>query len=94
MKLIGERITKGGKEYINFDKIDYQVKFGDFQPQLDDLFINNPELTNTVNRVLNENSQSLIPDFEEVCERVLGEFMLASMRRMFRTFPLDDLIPN
>ncbi|KRT81255.1 hemolymph juvenile hormone-binding protein, partial [Oryctes borbonicus] len=75
-KLSGERIIKNGKEYLDFQTVDYQMKLGDFKMQLDDLFVGNPELTMTTNRILNENSQSLLPDFEEICRNILSGYTL------------------
>ncbi|GJQ77544.1 hypothetical protein Trydic_g20933 [Trypoxylus dichotomus] len=93
-KLSGERISKNGKKYLDFQNIDFELKLGDFKMQLDDLFVGNPELTVTTNRILNENSQSLLPDFEQICRNILSDFTLSSLRRIFRTFPLDVLLPT
>ncbi|KAK9755012.1 hemolymph juvenile hormone binding protein (JHBP) [Popillia japonica] len=85
-KLSGERFMRNGKEYLDFQNIDYELKIGDFKTQFDDLFRDNPELTAVTNRVFNENSQALLPDFEEVFRNVLGNYMLGSLRRIFKTY--------
>lgn len=92
-KLTGKKIQKHGKEYLDFESIDYHVKIGDFKTQMNDLFQDNPELTSNMNRIFNENSQSLIADYEEIARGILGEYMLGELRRVFRAFPLDELLP-
>lgn len=93
-KLSGERFMRNGKEYLDFQNIDYELKIGDFKTQFDDLFRDNPELTAVTNRVFNENSQALLPDFEEVFRNVLGNYMLGSLRRIFKTYPLNVMLPE
>ncbi|GJQ84885.1 hypothetical protein Trydic_g502 [Trypoxylus dichotomus] len=91
-KLSCKKIAKNNKEYAEFTDIDMKVKIGDFHLDLTNLFKDDPELTKNTVIVFNENSKSLLEEFESAVSDGIGQIVLQTIQRVFRTFPLDTLL--
>ncbi|KRT83799.1 hemolymph juvenile hormone-binding protein [Oryctes borbonicus] len=92
-KINCKKIIKNEQEYADFQDIDMKVKIGDFHLNMTDLFKDDPELTRNTVVVFNENSKSLLEEFEGPVSAAIGQIVLQAVQRVFSSFPLDILVP-
>lgn len=91
--LNGKRVTKNGKEHMNFDDNRISIDIGSGVFQFDDLFQNNPELTKTTNEVINQNIHEIIKELKPLLEDTIGSIVFSITTRIFKRYPLDTLFP-
>ncbi|GJQ84882.1 hypothetical protein Trydic_g500 [Trypoxylus dichotomus] len=90
--LSGKKIQRKGKEYLILEKIDYKL----LEPPkaymyFHDLFRNNPEITERVNMVIQENQEELFKDIYPLVEKIVSTIDLSLFKGVFDNFSLDEL---
>ncbi|KRT86740.1 hemolymph juvenile hormone-binding protein [Oryctes borbonicus] len=90
--LNGTKINRKGKEYLILENIDYKL----LEPPkaymyFHDLFRNNPEITERVNMVIQENQEELFKDIYPLVEKIISTIDLSLFKGVFDNFSLDEL---
>lgn len=86
--------TKKGKEYFKFKGDDVQVDIGGIYIVFENLFKNNPELTDNTNRILNENSDVLYDEIKPVISKGISDLITAVFNNVHERFSVDTLYPK
>lgn len=55
------------------------------------LFRNNPEITKTVNKVIEDNQDELFKDIHPLVEKIISEIDLSMFKGVFDTYSLNEL---
>ncbi|CAG9832096.1 unnamed protein product [Diabrotica balteata] len=87
----GVRETKHGKTFLKISSIDITPIIGIVNLRLNNLFNGNPELTETSNKVLNENQEVLKEQFAPPIVHIVEGFMSTIISNFFDHFPIDKL---
>ncbi|XP_072381017.1 putative beta-carotene-binding protein [Diabrotica undecimpunctata] len=90
----GVREIKHGKTFLKISSIDITPNIGKVNLRLDNLFKNNPELTETSNKVLNENQEVLVEQFAPPIVQIVEVFMSQTISNVFRKYSKDVLFPD
>lgn len=90
-----DRMTKNGKTHfkmrsdynviVDTEKIDFHIY---------DLFKNNDELNNHINKVFHENIDVLKPDFLPVVGETMKTLFVQILNQVTDRFPAEELYPN
>lgn len=90
----GQRALRKEKEYINFDKIDLNLHFG--QPNtlvFDNIFKDNTELTDQTNKIISENIVGIMAEIKPVFDDTVAQLVLGLLKGVFDRYSLDELFP-
>uniref|UniRef100_A0A1Y1KJ36 Uncharacterized protein n=1 Tax=Photinus pyralis TaxID=7054 RepID=A0A1Y1KJ36_PHOPY len=90
----GEYYMKDGVRYIKFDKADLKAHAEGLSIRLDDLFKNNEALTQSVNKLINDNIQTLKFELDELLGKAIQQTALRDFLEIYNMFPIDVLFPN
>ncbi|XP_028132074.1 uncharacterized protein LOC114327603 [Diabrotica virgifera virgifera] len=88
-----QRVMKHGELYLKINKTETTIEVGDIHIQFDDLFKNNPELSDSANKLVSENAKSLLPDMEMV-PRLFAEIVGSLLEKVYNKFSLNELLPT
>lgn len=83
-----------GKEYITFDNIQLELRFGKTNLVFEDIFRGNQELTDRTNQLISENIQDIITEIKPVIDGTIGNFVLSLVHDVFARYSVDDLFPK
>ncbi|CAG9827666.1 unnamed protein product [Diabrotica balteata] len=87
-----QKIMKHGEEHLKINKTETTIEVNDMHVQLDDLFKNNPELSDSANKLVSENAKSLLPDLEMV-PKMFGEIVGNLVEKVYNKFSVNELLP-
>ncbi|KAF2892130.1 hypothetical protein ILUMI_14042 [Ignelater luminosus] len=93
-ELLGKYITKGGKEYIEFEKIELQSVFTKAKVYFTNLINGDEALTETLNAAVNENIDVIFEELSPIIGQTLGGIARQYFNRFFRLFSVDELFPR
>ncbi|GJQ84877.1 hypothetical protein Trydic_g495 [Trypoxylus dichotomus] len=88
----GKKVTRHGKEYFEMDSATY--KFASYKVDrvyFSNLFANNAELTERVNKIINENSDELFADTYPAVEKIIDALVVNIIKATFGRYSLDEL---
>jgi len=89
----GRKIMKNNEEYLKFDRIRLRLVIGKTKIHLDNLFNNDPILTQVSNEVINENSDVFINEIKPALEYSLGEKFTDIANKITLRFTYKELFP-
>lgn len=87
-------IEKNGKMHFKADGESAKVDVETIKFHLDDLFSGNPQLTDNLNKVIDENTNVLAADIIPVVSETLSTIFLKFINGVNDKFPLDVLYPK
>lgn len=88
----GKLYTKKNKEHIVFDHIEFSnVTLNNISVWMTNLFAENEVLTETVNKAMNDNIDTLRGELEPIIRETLAEIIRDFFNRVYRLFPRDQL---
>lgn len=91
----GEKFTKKGKEYADFNNIELTLNFGRNNSLVfENIFRGNKELTDQTNKIISENIEGIMMEVKPVFDNTVSEIALSILRGVFDRFSLDELFPN
>ncbi|GJQ88016.1 hypothetical protein Trydic_g12940 [Trypoxylus dichotomus] len=89
------KITKKkGAEYFVIDREAIDVVTGKIYIRLENLFNGAPDLTENVNKAINDNIDALYTDFKPLLTTTLSTVSRSYFNRVFELFPYDVLLPE
>ena len=91
--MFGNITQRKGNDYIKIHKQDTSIKVGKSYLYLEDVFPNNPAITETINQNINENADVLFVDLEPLISKAVGELILLYTNRIYDLFSMDQLFP-
>jgi hypothetical protein len=74
LSLRGKVEERGGEQYVKFDRCDVIVKVTAIKIHMDNLFANEPLLTDAANALINQNTQLFVPELEVSLKNSLCKF--------------------
>lgn len=89
--IIGKREVRNGKEYLQFDDITLDLRFGSSSLEFEDLIRGNKELTDQTNKVINENIEEILKEIKPVFDKTVSSFCLGILRGIYDRYALSDL---
>ncbi|XP_043274343.1 putative beta-carotene-binding protein [Venturia canescens] len=92
--LRAEKIIKGDKVYLNFEKIKLVIKVGKANVYLSNLFGGDPILGPASNQVLNSNSHLFLDEVKPVLETALADVFTDVTNKITGSFTYDELFPD
>lgn len=88
----GIKVQKNGKEYLNLETIDFKIlSYSHFTFYLHELFPGNPELTQTVNKLLDDHRDEFAVEVVPLLEDVISKVYFSFFKGVFDKFSLDEL---
>ncbi|KAF5296801.1 hypothetical protein FQA39_LY12319 [Lamprigera yunnana] len=90
----GRVYIKENKEYAHMDKIQTDISIGQLEIYLYNLFGKNEKLTESINKLINDNMNDLREDMNELVEHTLGDMALDYVNAVYDNFDLNLLYPK
>lgn len=81
-----------GQEYLSIDKCDFDILTKGGTCYLSNLFNNDKALGASANRFLNENFQQLFLALKHLPGKALGTVAKDYAKKIFDSYPLDELV--
>lgn len=82
---------KNGKTYLNFTRIDIDLAFGGGTLKFDDLFKDNPEVSDGLNKVINENAKDFLNELKPAAVQTISSIVFTLTKKVFDRYPIDEL---
>lgn len=82
---------KGGKSYLNFTSIDIDLAFGGGTVKFDNLFKDNPEVSEGLNKVINENVKDFLNELKPAAVQTISTIVFTLAKNVFDRYPIDEL---
>ena len=89
----GHKVSKNGTEYLKFQKLKVKLELGDAKIQLQNLFNGDYILGNETNRILNENSNEFLKEFQPILEDAIADLFTSLANKVTTHFAYKDLFP-
>ncbi|CAH1098584.1 unnamed protein product [Psylliodes chrysocephalus] len=90
----GKKENRNGKDYLVIGDFDILPKTKSMHLILENLFPNNQELTDSANKLFNENQQVLLEDFNPAILKIVKEIIIGLMSNFFNRYSYDVLFPD
>ncbi|XP_025835765.1 uncharacterized protein LOC108736899 [Agrilus planipennis] len=92
-KLKMKKYQKNEKEHLKFEKDIFDIDIGKAIIHLNNIFPNNPEISENTNLVINENMDLLMQDIKPIALKTARDILLNLLNRVYETFSFDELWP-
>lgn len=92
--LKAERILINNNEHLKVNDIFVEFNIGDANVKLSNLFNGDSELSETMNRFLNENWRSVAAEIRPALEDTISNILRGIAEKMFNSFTLKQLLPE
>ncbi|XP_063224485.1 uncharacterized protein LOC134532107 [Bacillus rossius redtenbacheri] len=89
----GHKVSKGGQEFLEFEKMRFKLKVGDARFNLSDLFGGDPVLGPATNTLINDNSALILEEVTPALEKSLEDIFTRIANSITLKFPYDELFP-
>ncbi|XP_014245420.1 circadian clock-controlled protein-like [Cimex lectularius] len=89
----GRKVSKGGKTYLKFDRLDLKLKMKNYSVRLENLFDGDKTLGEAINNVLNDNKKELMRMIRPKAEQVASSVLLEVANKITEHFEYDELFP-
>lgn len=91
----GSRVMKHGKEHFKIDA-DHNIVVGveKIKLNLGNLFKDNKELNDNLNKVIDENIDTLAEDVKPVVGETIRSLFLRFVNQVYNKFPIEVLYPS
>ncbi|KAF5308807.1 hypothetical protein FQR65_LT06040 [Abscondita terminalis] len=90
----GSYYMKNNKKHMIINKIETKTNVQEIKIYFYKLFGDNEELTDSVNKIINENIQELKKDLEGIIEKTIGEVSMTYFNRVLNVLSVDELFPD
>ncbi|KAJ8673666.1 hypothetical protein QAD02_004928 [Eretmocerus hayati] len=92
--LRAKKVFRNDNVYINFDKMEFDIKIGKSYIHLGNLFNGNPVLSATSNELINSNSAIFLDELRPAMETSLANLFTDVANKITRSFTYDELFPK
>uniref|UniRef100_A0A336MQ09 CSON004043 protein n=1 Tax=Culicoides sonorensis TaxID=179676 RepID=A0A336MQ09_CULSO len=92
--LKAERFTRNGREYLKVKDIFAEFNIGHASVHLDSLFNGNQELSDTLNKFLNENWRAVTAEIKPELEDFISNLLNETTTTLFDRYPYEQLLPS
>ncbi|XP_067013923.2 protein takeout [Anabrus simplex] len=89
----GTKILKNNETFLEFERMKFKLQVGNADIHLSNLFNGDPTLGETTNRLINENSDILLPEIIPALEVSLAKEFTDIANRITLQFTYDELFP-
>lgn len=89
-----ERFNRNGQEYLRIKDIFAEFNIGHASVHLDSLFNGNQELSDTLNKFLNENWRAVTAEVKPELEEFISKFLNETTSSLFNRYPYAQLLPD
>lgn len=87
------KVDKNGKTHYLVGDKNTTVQVSTIKIHFDNLFKNNPAITENVNRLINENTEILFGEIKPIIEQTIGDLVTSVVDTVNERFSVDELFP-